>query len=175
LILLDEAEVFQPCLPPNVEEAISLNDEEFEGLVEDIHVFSPHAHKDENMVISNHTDGLMKIPFDMVDEHIETSIQTGRCRWDLSCLKFYRDPIYDIKGSSQEEWVSSLEAWSSYVYDSDVWNLSDDMVTDLFCPFKDELSQHTRSDIQLSFGTYPFEDADLFYEDFQPLCLDFEE
>jgi hypothetical protein len=175
LIPLDEGEVVQPCLPPNVEEAISLDDEEFEGPVEDVHASAPPAHKDENMVIFSHTDGLMKVPFDMVDEPIDTFIQTGRRRWDLSCLKFDRDPIYDIEGSSQAEGVSSSEEWSSYVYDSDVWLPGDDMVTDLFHPFEDDLSQHTQSDLQSSFGTYPFEDADLFYEDFQPLCSDFEE
>ena len=52
---------------------------------------------------------------------------------------------------------------------------SDDMVTDLFCPFEDDLSQHTQTDLHSSFGTYPFGDVDLFYEDFQPLCSDFEE
>jgi hypothetical protein len=36
-------------------------------------------------------------------------------------------------------------------------------------------SEHTQSNLQSSFGAYPFEDAYLFYEDFQPLCLDFEE
>jgi hypothetical protein len=71
--------------------------------------------------------------------------------------------------------MSSSEEWSSYIYDSDVWQPGDDMVTYLFFPFEDDLSQHTQSDLQSSFGTYPFEDADLFYEDFQPLCSDFEE
>jgi hypothetical protein len=108
----------------------------------------------------------------MVDEPIDTFIQIGRRRWDLSYLKFDRDPIYDIEGSSQVEGVSSSEEWSSYVYDSDVWQPGDDMVTDLFCPFEDDLSQHTQSDLQSSFGAYPFEDADLFYEEFQPLCSD---
>ena len=58
------------------------------------------------------------------------------------------------------------------MYDSDVWKPSDDMVTDLFCPFEDELSRH---DLHSSFGTYPFEDAYLFYEEFRPLCSNFEE
>jgi hypothetical protein len=46
------------------------------------------------------------------------------------------------------------------------------MVTDLFRPFVDDLSQHTQGDLQSSFGscdTYPFGDTDLFYENFQPL------
>jgi hypothetical protein len=41
---LDEGKVVQPCSPP--------------------------AHEDEEMVILSHIDGLMKEPFDMVDEHI---------------------------------------------------------------------------------------------------------
>jgi hypothetical protein len=99
------------------------------------------------MVIFSHTDGLMKVPFYMVNEPIDTFIQIGRCRWDLSCLNFDRDPIYDIEGSSQAEGVSSSEEWSSYVYDSDILQPGDDMATYLFCPFEDDLSQHTQSDL----------------------------
>jgi hypothetical protein len=58
------------------------------------------------MVIFSHIDGLMKVPFDMVDDPIDTFIWTCRRRWDLGCFKFDRDPIYDIEGSSQEEGVS---------------------------------------------------------------------
>jgi hypothetical protein len=97
LILLDECEVVQPCLPPNVEEVINLDDE---GLVEEFHSSAPPVNKDENMVIFSHTDGLMKVPIDMVDEPIDTFIQTSRHRWDLSYLKFDRDFIYDIEGIS---------------------------------------------------------------------------
>jgi hypothetical protein len=63
------------------------------------------------------------------------------------------------------------EDWSSCVYDSNVWQLDDDMVTDLFRPFKDDLSQHTQGDLQSSFGScdaYPFGDTYFFYENFQP-------
>jgi hypothetical protein len=100
LIPLDEGEVVQPCPPPNVEEAISLNDEEFECPVEDVHASAPPAHKDEKMVIFSYIGRLMKVPFNMVNEPIDTFIEIGRRRWDLSCLKFDRDPIYDIEGSS---------------------------------------------------------------------------
>jgi hypothetical protein len=143
LILLDEGEVVQPCLPPNVEEAISLDDEEFEGPFENVHASTPPAHKDEKMVIFSHIDGLIKVHFDMVDEPIDTFIYTGRRRWDLSCLKFDRDPIYEIEGSSPVEGVSSSKEWSSYIYDLDVWQCCDDMVTYFFRPFEDDLSQHT--------------------------------
>jgi hypothetical protein len=58
LIPLDKVEVVQPCLPPNVEEAISLDDEEFEGPIENVRASAPPAHKNEKMVIFNHIDGL---------------------------------------------------------------------------------------------------------------------
>ena len=48
------------------------------------------------------------------------------------------------------------------------------MVTDMFRPFEDDLSQHTQSDLQSSLDTYAFEDADLIYEEFQPLCSYFD-
>jgi hypothetical protein len=36
------------------------------------------------------------------------------------------------------------------------------------------LLQHTQDDLQSSLDTYPFEDADLFHEDFHSLCSDFD-
>lgn len=97
MISLNEGEVVQLFLPPNVEEVTNLDDE---GPVEYVHASTPPVHKDKNMVIFSHTDGLMKVPFDMVDEPIDIFIQTRRCIWDLGYLKFDRDPIYDIEGSS---------------------------------------------------------------------------
>jgi hypothetical protein len=64
--------------------------------------------------------------------------------------------------------------WSSCAYDSDIWQPSDDMVTNLFTTFEDNLSHHTQCDFQSSLDAYPFEDADFFNEDFQPLCSDFD-
>jgi hypothetical protein len=60
------------------------------------------------------------------------------------------------------------------MYDSDVWQPSDEIVTDLFFPFEDHLLLHTQDDLQSSLDTYHFEDADLFHEDFHSLCIDFE-
>jgi hypothetical protein len=61
------------------------------------------------MVNFSHIDGLMKVPFDMVDEPIDTFIQTGKRRWDLGCLKFDRDLVYDIEGKYQARcWLWSL-------------------------------------------------------------------
>jgi hypothetical protein len=79
-------------------------------------------------------DGLVREPLHMVDEHIDTFIQTGRCRWDFGRLIFDRDPIYDIEGSPQEKGfeLSSSEDYFSCVYDSYVWEPDDDMITDLF-------------------------------------------
>jgi hypothetical protein len=92
------------------------------------------------------------------------------------CFIVDRDPIYDVEGSSQAEGVgvSSSEVWSSYVYGLDIWQLDDDMVIDLYHPFEDDLSQHIQSDLHSSLDAYPFEDADLFREDFQPSCSDFD-
>jgi hypothetical protein len=54
--------------------------------------------------------------------------------WDFFRLFFDRDPIYDIKGSPQEKGfdLSSSEDYFSCVYDLYVWELDDDMITDLF-------------------------------------------
>jgi hypothetical protein len=118
----------------------------------------------EEVINSYGVDELVEQPSDIVDEHIDDFIQVGRRRWDVGCFIIDRDPIYDIEGSSQEEGVemSSSEDWPPCMYDSNVWKPSDDMVTDLFCPLKDDLSQH---DIHSSFNTYPFEDEYLIYED----------
>jgi hypothetical protein len=98
----DEVDVVQSCSPPvhEVEETTSLDDE-FEDLVEATPTSSLLAHKDKEMV--SHVDGIMKEPLDMVDEHIDTFIQTDRRRWDFGHLIFYRDPIYNIEGSPQEK------------------------------------------------------------------------
>jgi hypothetical protein len=58
------------------------------------------------------------------------------------------------------------------MYDLYVWQPSDEMITDSFFPFEDDLSQH---DIHLSFNTYPFEDSYLSYENYQTLCSYFED
>jgi hypothetical protein len=52
----------------------------------------------------------MKEPFDMVDEHIDTFIQTGRRGWELGCFIFNGDPIYDIEGTSQIKDIESISS-----------------------------------------------------------------
>jgi len=54
------------------------------------------------MVILSHTNDVMKEPLDMVDANIDTFIEIGRHMWDFGRLIFYRDPIYNIEGSPQE-------------------------------------------------------------------------
>jgi hypothetical protein len=104
LIPLDEGEVVKSCSPPNVEEVIiSMMNNLKVQLNMSMHLLLLHT-KTKRWSFFSHTDGLMKVPFDMVDDPIDTFIQTGTCKWDLSCLKFDRDPIYDNEGSSQEIW-----------------------------------------------------------------------
>jgi hypothetical protein len=109
----------------------------------------------EEVINTYDTGEIMEQPPDIVDNHIDDFIQVGRRRWDFGRFIFYRDPIYDIEGSPQEKVVklSSSEDWSSCMYDSD------DMVTYLFFPFEDDLSQHTQGDLQSSLDMYPFEDV----------------
>jgi hypothetical protein len=61
-LLLDEGEVFQLFFLPTyeVEEAISLNDEEIDDPVESALASILPAHEDKEMVIFSHTDGHMK-------------------------------------------------------------------------------------------------------------------
>jgi hypothetical protein len=63
-------------------------------LDEYVHACTPPTHEDKEMVILSHAYGLMKEPLDMVDEHINTFIHTGRRRWYFGLLIFYIDPIY---------------------------------------------------------------------------------
>ena len=72
-------------------------------LDEDVHASMPPAQEDKEMIIFDHADDLMIETLDMVDEHIDTFIQTSRRRWDFGHLIFYRYPIYDIEGSPQEK------------------------------------------------------------------------
>ena len=136
LLPLDEGEVVQPCFPSvhEFDEAISLNDEEIKDLVEAALAFVLPTHEDKEVAIFSHIDGFMKEPLDLVVDHLDMFIQTGRRRWDFGHLIFDRDPIYDIEGSSKEKGVevSSSEDWYSCMYDLYVWNLGDDMVTNLF-------------------------------------------
>jgi len=154
IIPLDEYEIVQPRFPP--------------------------AHKDEEVISPKDADVFMGDLSDMVDQHLDDFIQFWRHRWDVSFFIFYRIPIYDIEGGSCATGIelSSLENWSPHAYNSDSWQRDEDMVTDLFHRFEDDLSQHTHDDSQPSLQSrdeYPFGDSDLFYEDFEPpSCSNFD-
>jgi hypothetical protein len=119
IIPLDEGEVILPNFPP--------------------------AHKDEEMINISDVNILVEDPYDMVDQHIDDLIHVGRCRLGVGYIIFYGDPIYDIEDSSlrKEFELSSSEDRFPCIHVSYVWRLDDDMVTNLFLPFKDDLSQHT--------------------------------
>jgi hypothetical protein len=65
--------------------------------------------------------------------------------WDIGCFIFDGDPIYDIEGSFQIRNVEvfPLEGCFSYMDDQDIWQFSDDMITDRFHPSRDDLLQYT--------------------------------
>jgi hypothetical protein len=76
----------------------------------------------------------------------------------MDCLIFHGDPIYDIKGGSHE-------------YDLDIWQSNVDMITYLYHPFEDEMSQYFQCDFESSLSSCdanPFGGANFFYEYFQP-------
>ena len=59
----------------------------------------------------------------------------------------------------------------SQVGDTYIWQPDDDMLTNLFYPFEDDLSQYTHDYFQSSFKScdaYPFGDSVFFYEEFKP-------
>jgi hypothetical protein len=156
----EECEVEEEYHPPPVEEVLEehiheescqedLDDEDLdetsvsifsldEGEV--IHPFLPLAHEDKKIIGFNDTYDLVEDPSDMVDQHIDDFIHVRRCRWDVVCFTFDKDPIYDIEGNSQTKGVELLysEDWSSCAYDSDAWNPGNDMITYLF---QDDSSQ----------------------------------
>jgi hypothetical protein len=57
----------------------------------------------EEIISSYDVDEFVEQLSDIVDDHIDDFIQVGRHRWDVGCFIIDRDPIYDIKGSSQVE------------------------------------------------------------------------
>jgi hypothetical protein len=94
-------EVVHPCSPPvhKVKDATSINGE-LEESVEDVDASTPPAHEDKEMI--TFVDRLVRETLHMVDDHIDTFIETRIFRWDFGSLIFDRDPIYEIKGSPQE-------------------------------------------------------------------------
>jgi hypothetical protein len=95
ILLLEEEDFLLPCFPPTreVEEEISLNDEEIEDLVEPSLASILPTHEGKETFILGHVDGLMGEDLDTIDENIDTFIQIGRRRWDFDHLIFYKSPI----------------------------------------------------------------------------------
>jgi hypothetical protein len=79
----------------------------------------------------------------------------------MSLFTFEGDPTYDIEGNPQ------TKDFSLCIYDSNVWDGDDDMITNLLNPLEINLSQHLQGD------AHPFGDAYLFYEDSYIFDLDY--
>jgi hypothetical protein len=79
---------------------------------------------------------------DTVDNHIDDFIQIGRCRWDLGCFIFYGDP----------QIISSEDLFLQP--DGPYMCQPDDMVTDLFHPFEDDLMQRFQDDFQPPYSDF---------------------
>jgi hypothetical protein len=95
----------------------------------------------EEVINSNDTGEFMEQP-------IDDFICVRKHGWDVGCFGFDGDPIYDIEGSFQTRNVEAfpLEGCFSYMDDQDIWQLNDDMITDLFHPPRDGLLQCTYVD-----------------------------
>jgi hypothetical protein len=96
----------------------------------------------------------------------------------MACIIFYKDPIYDIEGSSQiNVELSPSVNWSSYLDDPGIWWPDDDMSIDWSHPSEDDLLQHTHVDTQPYLGDHPFEDSELFPDEDSrsSSCLNFDE
>jgi hypothetical protein len=127
--------------------------------------YDPFKDLDDSLFHDHGSEGALEEPSYTVDQHIDTLIQFGERGWDMSLFTFDEDPPYNVEGSPQ------TKEWSPCIYHSNVWDGDGGMITDLFDPFEDDLSQHFQGDFQLSLrgcDAYPFKDAYLFYEDFQP-------
>jgi hypothetical protein len=125
------------------------------------------------MISLNDANDLLEYLFDVVDQHIDDFIHVGRHRWDVVYFIFDRDPIYEVEYGPQEKGVelSFSEDRSSCIYDSDIRQPNDDVVTNLFYPFESDLSQYTQDESSL--GNC---DTNILYKDFQsPSCLNSDE
>jgi hypothetical protein len=79
------------------------------------------------------------------DDQIDDFLHIGRCRWDISCVHFDGDPIYDINDDSRvrNEELFPLEQPSMYINDSYFWQHEDDMFADLFQSPRNDSLQHS--------------------------------
>jgi hypothetical protein len=152
LSLNDPDEDIQVAIPPTHQE-------------ENIMSYDPFEDLDDNLLHDPGSEGALEDPLDTVGQHIDTFIQIGKHGWDMGLFTFDEDPTYEVEGSPQ------IKDWYPCIYDSSVWDGDGDIITGLFHPFEDDLSQHLQGGFQSSLGScdaYPFGDAYLFYEYFHP-------
>jgi hypothetical protein len=110
----------------------------------------------EEVINSYDANEIMEQPPDIVDDHIDDFIQTGRGKWGFGCFIFYEDTIYDIESTSQIKDTERISSEDLFLYPNGPYMCQpDDMVTHFFHPFKDDLTLH-------------------FQDDFQPPYLDFD-
>jgi hypothetical protein len=69
-----------------------------------VQTYFPPALKYEEIINLNDAYDFVEVLPNTVEQHIDDFIQIIRHRWDVGFI-FYRDPIYDIEGSSQEKRV----------------------------------------------------------------------
>jgi hypothetical protein len=131
-----------------------------EGLKETLSSIVPFEedeviHSCEEVTSFYDTDEIMEHPPDTVDDHIDDFIQIGRCKWDLGCFIFYGDPIYDIEGTSRIKDTESISSKDLFLQiDGPYMRPPNDMVIDLFHPFKDDLTQHFQDDFQPPYSDF---------------------
>jgi len=76
-------------------------------------------HLEEDEVVKPYEEVIS--PNDIIDQHIDYFIRVGRHRWDMACIIFDKDPIYDIAGSSRmNAELSPSVKWYSYWADSSI-------------------------------------------------------
>jgi hypothetical protein len=73
----------------------------------------------------------------------------------LGCFIFYGDPIYDIEGTSQIKDTESISSEDLFLQpDGPYMCQPNDMVTDLFHPFEDDLTQRFQDDFQPPYSDF---------------------
>jgi hypothetical protein len=86
------------------------------------------------------------------EEHndcIDYSIHIGRHIWDISCLCFDGDPVYDIDDDSRKKNVELFHLEHTYMYInySDFGKYEGGMFTHLFQPYRSDPLQHSHDEL----------------------------
>jgi hypothetical protein len=134
-----EERAYEESFQEDPDEAYHVEDQE-----ENTMSYDPFEDLDDNLF---HDPGSEEAS-DAVNQHIDTFIQIGKRGWDMSLFTFDGDPTYDVEGSPQ------TKDWSPYIYDSDVWDGDGDMITYLFHPFEDDLTQRFQDDFQPPYSDF---------------------